>query len=264
MSFLIIQNNIPNTVTGLSPTEVLYKYKPKMLIDVANMKKKVTFDSTHSPVSHTNIHGGGIQNRFKSKSGNKPENQFVNMKSNKQIMNCSELKNNRFNFKIHNKFKVGDIVLYRNHFKESIRWIPAIVKEIVSKTTYLISLNDYIRYVHENKLKISSLNEKYHPNHILAPSARDSGVQIQDDKSVKNPVNSPTPIECPLEGPVKTLLKTNTNLELKNSSKINLSKNKKSLLKKPKIKQSHKPTCTCTTELTPKKKRVRRVPDRYN
>lgn len=52
------------------------------------------------------------------------------------------------------KFGVGDRVVYRNHFKEYIRWIPAIIQKIISSLTYLININDHIRYVHVNQLKL--------------------------------------------------------------------------------------------------------------
>lgn len=245
MSFLINQNNIPNTVTGLSPTEVMYKYKPKMLIDVVNIKKKVSFDSST---------GIGV---------NKNKNEFVNLKqnSNKKIMNYNELKNDRFNHKIQNKFNIGDIVLYRNHFKDYLRWIPARVIEIVSKTTYLISVNDYIRYVHENQIKKSSLNESYHPNLILAPESRENGSNIEDDNSVTSPIENP--IEKSKEILVEKSLK-NDNFEMKKTAETDFNNNKKSSLKKSKINPSHKPKHTCLVQQSPKKKRIRRPPDYFS
>lgn len=45
-------------------------------------------------------------------------------------------------------FKKGDKVLYRNHFKEFVKWIPATILQSVSKNTYLINM--YVFYTQIN------------------------------------------------------------------------------------------------------------------
>lgn len=61
-----------------------------------------------------------------------------------------------------NIFKIGDKVLYRNHFKDIIKWIPATVFKVISTNTYLINVKNSIKYVHKNQLRFSKLSNKYH------------------------------------------------------------------------------------------------------
>ncbi|XP_058122770.1 uncharacterized protein LOC131293704 [Anopheles ziemanni] len=51
------------------------------------------------------------------------------------------------------EYEEEESVFYRNHFKEHMRWIPAIVKKKISGLRYLISLNGIIRMVHKNQLR---------------------------------------------------------------------------------------------------------------
>lgn len=53
--------------------------------------------------------------------------------------------------------------MYTNHFKDIIKWIPATVYKKISHYTYLINVNNSIRYVHKNQLRLSNLADKYHP-----------------------------------------------------------------------------------------------------
>lgn len=74
-------------------------------------------------------------------------------------------------------------------------------------------------------------------------------------------VKNNIPIENPIEGPTQSSL-TSNNLSLK-KPEIDLNKNKKSSVKKQKIKSSHKPNCPIVSQSSPKKKRIIRKPDRY-
>ena len=43
--------------------------------------------------------------------------------------------------------------MYRNHFKDLVRWIPATIIKKVSYTTYTANINGNIRLVHKNQLR---------------------------------------------------------------------------------------------------------------
>lgn len=60
------------------------------------------------------------------------------------------------------EFEVGQNVMYLNHFKSHVHWIPAKVIKRVSMCTYLIEVYGNIRFVHENQLKKSNLSEIHH------------------------------------------------------------------------------------------------------
>lgn len=260
-TFLINQNNIPNTVTGLSPTEVIYKYKPKMLIDVLNSKKKVTIDTSNQHFVVKNNKSKCIN----KKSVNTMKNKSLNCNTMKSIknMNYNELNNTSFNvYKIQNKFKVGEKVLYRNHHKEYVKWIPALVKEIISQTTYLIAVNDYIRYVHENQIKVSKLNDEHHPMSALAPTDREAGDTVDKDSTSTDAAQS-TPLPDVTSAPDQS---QNPNISPKEKPKSPTKLIKKSIKKSVKSKsiKNNKPVCKCPTcPTTPKLKRIRRKPDRY-
>ena len=52
-------------------------------------------------------------------------------------------------------FHEEENVLYRNHFKEIFRWIPATKLKRISAVTFLINLKGNVRLVHVNQLKKS-------------------------------------------------------------------------------------------------------------
>lgn len=173
---LININNSPNTVTKKCPMELLFSYKPKTLLDILNPKQKKLFDESN--------------NQTKSKS----ENQIKRSESNKKSKVI-----------IKSKYKVNENVLYRNHFKEYVKWIPAKVAEIVSPVTYLIRIRDHIRYVQENQLRKSALDNSYHPTTIfvskdvisrpIKPIQNKVDINDVDDKPINEP-SSTIPCTC--------------------------------------------------------------------
>lgn len=187
------------------------------------------------------------------------------IKINKNL-NYNELKNTSFNVhKIQNKFKVGEKVLYRNHHKEYVKWIPAIVQEIISQTTYLIAVNDYIRYVHENQLKVSKLNDEHHPMSALAPSNRDAGDTVDTNSTTTDVI--PDTAQSTLTQDVLSKPDQSKNPDKNKvikpshkSSKRKLTKSVNSTLNK------NKQSSGCSRRPNtpkPKPKRIIRKPDRY-
>lgn len=61
-------------------------------------------------------------------------------------------------------YKVGEEVLYLNHFKDIVKWIPAKIEKVLSSLRYLINVNNYIRYVHVNQIKRRNNSEQFYIN----------------------------------------------------------------------------------------------------
>lgn len=134
--FLIYHNNTPSTVTGKSPSEIIFLYKPRTLLDLVNEKKKEEIDSRKRDLKVL---------QFES------------------------------------KYKVDQRVMYLNHCKSSVNWIPATVKQVISKYTYLILINGQVRFVHENQLKISKSNDSNESNVVTEPINLNTKVKLTED-----------------------------------------------------------------------------------
>lgn len=196
--------------------ELLFSYKPRTLLDILNPKKKKVFDENKNP------------------SKSKSMFQINRSHSNKQS-------------KIKSKYTVNENVLYRNHFKEYVKWIPAKVAEIISPVTYLIKVNDHIRYVQENQIKKSQLDSSYHPTSIFVST------NLPTNLNKKNVV-------------VKDVFDNRQPAEVKKQSNPTVS------CPPEKVKKQSNPKVPCTTcvpktrsqsvSLDIRPKRIRRKPDR--
>lgn len=141
--FLFHYRNIPSTSTNKSPSELLLSYKCRSnmtLINPKGLNKSVKVNINENYINK-----------------NKKDVQVKNKVTKSKSSNYQEFLKNRI------LFNPGEKVLYRNHFKSEIKWIPAIVIKKVSEFMYLIKLNNYIRTVHENQIRKSELADKYHP-----------------------------------------------------------------------------------------------------
>ena len=123
--FLIYQRNTPSAANSRTPSEIVFAFKPVILLDSLNKNKKVQFDLS--------------------------TNKEIDLKEPPKKINV----NRRIMF---SKYKVGEKVLYRNHWKQFVKWIPAKVLKVLSTLTYLISVSNNVRYVHHNQLKIFKRN----------------------------------------------------------------------------------------------------------
>lgn len=97
--------------------DVLLSYKPKTVLDLMNDKVKAKVDQ------------GNVQLQEKVVQTTVVNKSICEKKIVKSI------------------FNVGDKVLYRNHFKNTVRWLPAKVTEVVSAHTYLIDVHSNVRYI---------------------------------------------------------------------------------------------------------------------
>lgn len=123
-NFLFKYRNTPNAVSGISPSAIMFKFKPQTLIDKLSIKQK-TDDKIES----------------------------------QRKIDVVKTKN----FPVNN-FEKGEKIMYLNHFKSFCKWIPGRIRDRISKTLYRIDVNDTIRIVHVSSLRRSKLSDKYHPN----------------------------------------------------------------------------------------------------
>lgn len=141
--FLMYHNNSPSTVTGKTPYEMIFSFKPKTLLDLVNLKHKDEVDKFG-----VNVVSSG--RNFQS------------------------------------KFSVDQNVLYKNHFKNFVNWMPAKVLQVVSRFTYLVRVCESVRFVHEDQLRISNLSKLIHEPrpHVKVKNA----VVVEGAEKVKSDV----------------------------------------------------------------------------
>lgn len=148
--FLITQRCIPDIKTGRSPSDIIFKYKPRILLDLINPR----VISKSNKINHSQL--------VKDK----------NMNLESKIVTS--------------KFKKGENVFYRNHFKEYTRWIPAKIIEICSPLTYLINVNNKIGFVHQNQMRISKLESNLHPSILILPHSEFNKSKVVKENIVSN------------------------------------------------------------------------------
>lgn len=125
---LMCYNNTPCTTTNKTPNNIIFSYQPTTLLSSLSKKifKKNNNNNTLAYPKHSN-------EKFKTKILQEPI------------------------------FKKGQKVLYRNHFKDYVNWIPATIHEVISPHTYKINVSNSVRFVQKNQIRHSTLEDKYHP-----------------------------------------------------------------------------------------------------
>ena len=123
-------NNTPSTTTQQSPASMIFSYKPRTILNSLEKNRK----------SNAEIKTNVCKSTKPTKS-----------KCNESIKLCE------------NEFRKGEKVLYKNHFKDIVKWIPAIVHEKISLNLYQINIENTIRLVHKNQIRRSTLEDKYFP-----------------------------------------------------------------------------------------------------
>lgn len=116
--FLFKSRNVPSTVTKKTPTEMIFSFKPRTLLDLINRKEK------------------------SSETKETIEKMAKITKQKKEIVKEPLVE-------LFEKEKV----YYLNHFKSYVKWIPALIMKKLSKVTYLISVNERIRMAHRDQLR---------------------------------------------------------------------------------------------------------------
>lgn len=135
--YLLWSRNTPSVETGRSPAELVFAFKPRVILDNVN--------------------------DFLYKEDN------LEIK-NKKTIEVSDVEVNTTETQVKQSFQVNDKVFYRCHFKSWIKWMPAFVKKMVSPLTYLIEVNNQIRYVQENQLRYPSKKDKHFVYSPITPN----------------------------------------------------------------------------------------------
>lgn len=189
---------MPDTRSGKTPNDIIFTYKPKILLDLINPKvisKNVKSkssqleESTNSQSNFSNEEhkSTNSQSHFNKEAHNQSQSHFQEAHSQSKT-NANESK------VIKSKFSKGDNVFYRNHFKEYIRWIPAKVIAICSPLTYLINVNNKVRFVHQNQIRISKLDSHFHPSILILPHSEFYKSQVVKENFVSNQTDKNVPV----------------------------------------------------------------------
>jgi hypothetical protein len=121
--------------TMKTPSELIFSYKPRILLDLVNKKVK-----------------------------NKEKQVRFAVDKEKSCKKQSYKNDNSLSVK---NFKVGEKVMFQNVFKNVVKWIPARVIKQISALTYLVNVNNHVRFVHQDSLKDSVLEDDFHPSKFV-------------------------------------------------------------------------------------------------
>lgn len=165
--FLINHRNLPNIESGQSANDIIFNYKPRVLMDLINNKKEEDKNREFKKKVKINLSNNIYYDKF-----NKTQ----------EVTEVIKIKK-KFEVKEFNK---GSKVLYRNHFKDYIRWIPATVIERISKFTYTINVNNHVRFVHLNQIRESKLEDKFHPLIQVLPKVNFERKKIENELKLKS------------------------------------------------------------------------------
>lgn len=217
--FRIDHNNSPSTVTKVSPNEIIFSYKPKILLDCINPKKQLDLNSKVR-FENQSYYESDSESQIDSEPNSRVANQKSKVGSKSKIKDIVSECHDKFevNDKVFNsKFKKGDRVMYRNHLRSDLRWVPGTVLKVVSRYTYLVNVWNRVRFVQENQLRLSTLKESYHPGMTILPSVDYRYYNI-DNYRAPPVVKSPAKVKYPPV--VKSPAKVERSVKLKSPSKV--------------------------------------------
>lgn len=126
--FLLYYRNTPCTTNGRTPSSILFAFKPKIVLDL------IKNNSNTSKIIVKN---------------------YKNIKE-KVMINTDKSKI------VKNEFSKNDNVMYLNHVKDFVKWVPAKIAKVISNLRYLIITGGQVRYVHRNQIRKSNLSDKFH------------------------------------------------------------------------------------------------------
>lgn len=126
--YLMNSRHTPTTTMKRTPSELVFSYKQKTKIDIINDKQI-------------------------------KQNNDVEFGHDKMKMNKKDEKISHDTKQKSEEFEENQKVLYRNHFKDWVKWIPATIKQCLSNLRYLILVNDEVRYVHFNQIRKYKKND---------------------------------------------------------------------------------------------------------
>lgn len=155
-SFLFAYRNTPHTMTGLSPADVMFKFRPK----------------THLSLLKPNL-----------------ADKMINRQEETERTANARRGNPR-------SFTVEDKVYVKTVRNEKINWQSGIITKIISPVTYLVKVDNRTRFVHVDHLRKNQSNSENQEDDILIQFPREFYNQKQSTppKAPGTPTNSQTPI----------------------------------------------------------------------
>lgn len=152
-SFLFSYRNTPHSMTGLIPSEVMFKFKPKTHLSL--LKPHL---ANQMEVKQDGIVQSANNSRGKTRS-----------------------------------FEVNDMVYVRTVRQEKINWQPGVVIKIVSPITYLIKTDGRIRFVHIDHLRLRTAKEEEDDDIMIQfPREKFQQSPKRNEALSKSPQTSPT------------------------------------------------------------------------
>ncbi|XP_054279190.1 uncharacterized protein K02A2.6-like [Macrosteles quadrilineatus] len=150
-AFLFTYRNTPHSMTGLTPSELMFKFKPKT--HLSPLKPHLT--------SQMEIKQEGITSTANNHRG-KPRS-----------------------------FVIDDNVYVRTVRQEKIKWQPGVVTKVVSPVTYLVRVDGRVRFVHADHLRARAGEEEEEDDFIHFPREAFRSSPKQTETTERSPQNSP-------------------------------------------------------------------------
>lgn len=121
-NFLISYRNTISTSTGCTPASLMFCFRPRTLLDIISEKSE-----RKTPI-------------FLEKG-----------KEGTDIKTLINIDDNNKSFVTGKEYIVGEPILYRNHFKEYVKWIPGKIVSRLSAVLYKVFINNAIRICHRDQ-----------------------------------------------------------------------------------------------------------------
>lgn len=127
--FLAQQRNTPNSMTRQSPNDIIFKYKPRTLLDIL-------VDKT------------------------------LYKRSNKHCMQREIVKSNEHDQSnvVNNNYKNGEIIYYKSYLNHCIKWIRAKFVRVVSRYVCIIEIENRWKTAHLNQIRKCNQRDQFPSN----------------------------------------------------------------------------------------------------
>lgn len=131
--FLMKYRNTPTTTTGKSPSEFIFRYRPKTILDILTSKTPIREHPYSQQVTSTKQHSQPMKSSL--------------------------------------KYKENELVLYRHEFKNELKWLKAKIISILSECRYriLLTTKNSMRNCHGDQLRPYNKNEFYAQLPVTVP-----------------------------------------------------------------------------------------------
>lgn len=159
-NFLLKYRNTPSTVTGKSPADFVFQFKPKTLLEIMVNKNK-SHDIQSNPKTDENV----------------PNKISI-------LKNCKA------------RFENNENIYYKNHFKTHVKWLPGFIMHKITNYLYKVKVNGVIRVAHVNQLKKCYKSVKFNTfAKCLRINNNDNENDLEVDSNSEDVFYSPVPSE---------------------------------------------------------------------